>query len=699
MAATDANIERLFAPKSVAVVGASATPAKAGYQAMMALASFGGEVFAINPNISSVLGRPAFPSLRALSRPVDLVVFALPAAGCVAAVREAIECQCGGGLIVSGGFSESGAVGAELEAELGRLCRQSGFRLLGPNTAGFLNTRLSLSASFLPSVSRIPFGHVAVVAQSAGINLTVSFLLAKLGYGVSFAAGLGNSVDIDASDVLEFVATQPETRAIALHLEGVRDGRRLYETIRRVVVRKPVVVFTVGKSDIGEFARSHTGKLIGSYALRCSALEQAGAVLVDSTEELAVAAAALSLYRIPAKLEPGIGVITAQAGAGLAILDLLKSRGVAVPALASATQVRIAQLLPPMTYQKNPVDTGRPGPHFAEVMSAVAEDEQVDAVISYALSEPAALTPSDSLRAVQGRVSKPILFGTMGPREEIDDTLQALRARGLYVAQSPEELARAAYALARDATLQARVARESTGGSSLAADQAFAPATLQLPELPDEHTAKQVLDSVGIATPRREVCASHEAAQAALRRLARPVVAKILTAEIEHKTEVGGVCLNIQDAAALAAALAQFDAIPLRSPRRYLIEEMAPSGLELILSATRDESFGPTVMVGLGGIFAEVFRDTAVRLAPLSLSMAEEMLEQLRAAPLLAGFRGSAKLDVQAVARCIVLLGGLLCDQPKVRELELNPLRVYASGVLALDALLLIERGRSRIGS
>jgi len=681
------NLERLFAPMSVAVVGASAAPAKAGYQAVSALASFAGEVFPINPKGSAVLGREAFPSLRALSRPVDLVVFAIPAAACVAAVREAIECGCGAGLIVSGGFAESGAEGAELEAELGRLCRESGFRLLGPNTAGFLNTRLSLTASFLPSAGLIPAGQVAVVAQSAGINLTVSFLLAKLGYGVSCAVGLGNGVDVGAADVLEFVANQPETKSIALHLEGIRDGRRLYETILRVARRKPIVVFTVGKSEIGEFARSHTGNLIGSYALRCSALEQAGAVLVDSTEELAVAAAALSLHRLPAKLEPGIGVITAQAGAGLAMLDLLKSRGVAVPALTASTRASIATQLPPMTYQQNPVDTGRPGPLFSEVVSAVAEDDNIDLVIAFALSEPAALEPGTMLPAVQRRVLKPILFGTMGPSDEVGETARGLRAEGFYVAQSPEELARAACALARDASLQARVARASSRGSS--------PTAPQVLDTPDEDTAKQVLVALGIATPRRVVCTSHEAAQQALRRLEKPVVAKILAAEIEHKTEVGGVCLNISDAAALAGALAQLDAIPLVSARRYLIEETAPTGLELIVSATRDASFGPLVMVGLGGVFAEALRDTAIRLAPLSLAEAEEMLGQLRAAPLLAGWRGSPKLDGGAVAHCLVVLGDWLSRYPNIQQIEINPLRVYPSGVLALDATLLVKSAGS----
>ncbi|HET9929280.1 MAG TPA: acetate--CoA ligase family protein [Polyangiaceae bacterium] len=684
MASSRTNLERLFAPASVAVVGASASPEKAGYQAMLALSAFGGDVFAINPKGGSVLGRTALPSLRALSRPVDLVVFAVPAPACVEAVREAIECGCGGGLIVSGGFSESGAAGAALEAELERSCRQSGFRLLGPNTAGFVNKQLSLTASFLPSAERIPSGHVAVVAQSAGINLTVSFLLAKLGYGVSCAVGLGNSVDVDAADVLEFVAGQPETKSIALHLEGVRDGRRLYEAILRISPVKPITVFTVGKTDIGEFARSHTGNLIGSYALRSSALEQAGAVLVESTEELAIAAAALSLHRLSPKPKPGVGVITAQAGAGLAMLDLLKSKGVAVPMLTAPTRARIGRHLSPMTYQENPVDTGRPGPSFAEVVTAVAQDDDIDAVITYALSEPAALLPSECLPAIKRGVTTPILFGTMGPRDEVSETSVALRAQGFYVAESPEELARAGTALARDAAQRARVARRK-------GHVRFPVATLPLSP-PDEHTAKQTLDALGIPTPRRVVCATREDAREALRQLEKPVVAKILSPEIEHKTELGGVQLNVRDEAALDAAIARLDAIPLTSRRRYLIEEMAPAGLELIVSATRDVSFGPTVMVGLGGTFAEALRDTVTRLAPLGLEEAEEMLEQLRAAPLLAGWRGGPKLDRTAVARCIVALGDFLNANGSVRELEINPLRVYPSGVLALDALLILER-------
>ncbi|HSU39930.1 MAG TPA: CoA-binding protein, partial [Polyangiaceae bacterium] len=216
--ASRTHLERLFAPESVAVVGASSSPDKAGHQALLALASFGGDVFPVNPRATEIAGRRAFPSLGALGRPVDLVLLAVPAAACVEAVREAVACGCGGGLILGGGFAESGPAGAALQAELHALCAQSGFRVLGPNTAGFVNKEVSLTASFLPAADRICSGPVAVIAQSAGMNLTVSFLLEQLGSGVSLAVGLGNAMNVDAADVLEFVANRPTTKSIALHL-------------------------------------------------------------------------------------------------------------------------------------------------------------------------------------------------------------------------------------------------------------------------------------------------------------------------------------------------------------------------------------------------------------------------------------------------------------------------------------------------
>jgi len=675
------NLRRLFAPRSVAVVGASASADKAGHQALVALAGFRGEVFAINPKASEILGRRAFASLSAVGRAVDLVIFAIPAKACLEAVKEAIDCCAGGGLILGGGFAESGSAGAALQEQLSAAIAASSFRLLGPNTAGFVNKPASITASFVAGADRIAEGKVAVVAQSAGVCLTASFLLGQLGSGVSLAVGLGNAADVDAADVLEFLAEQPGTRAIALHLEGAPRGRRLFEVLRRITPRKPVAVLTVGRQDVGEFAQSHTGNLIGSYALRVSALRQAGAVVVDSTTELAAAAAVLASNRLAPRLSPGIAVLTAQAGPGLLVLEQLKSRGVAVPELAPETIERISRSLPPMTYIKNPVDTGRPSESFSEVLAAVASDASIDAIATFALSEPAALRPELVLPAATAACPKPIVFGTLGPTRETEAVARNLRSHGIHVAGSPEALAHAVAVLAQDATLQARVARTDPPA---AAPEVLVPGA----ELRDEHTAKLLLESLGIPAPRRAACRTHDEARAAFRDLEKPVAVKLLARDVLHKTELGGVRLGISDVASLDAALEHIDAIPVKSPRRYLIEEMAPPGIELLVGAFRDPAFGPSVMVGLGGAFAEALRDTAVRLAPLSSDAALEMLDELRASAILGGFRGSAPLDRRAVAGVIVALGALLGADPSITEIEINPLRVHTGGVLALDALL-----------
>ena len=675
------NLNRLFAPRSVAIVGASSSPEKVGYQAIHALEGFPGEIILVNPRADEILGYKTYPSLAAVGKPVDLVIFAVPATACVEAVSEAIKCGCGGGLIISGGFAESGPEGAAIQDQLKMLCVGSSFRLLGPNTAGFVNTHASLTASFASGTEHLRAGNVAVVAQSSGINFLVSYFVGNLGSGVSCAIGVGNAIDIDATDALEFLAQDAGTRAIAVHVEGIPQGRRLYDAVRRVTPHKPVVVLIVGREDIGEFAKSHTGNLVGSYDLKLNALRQAGAVTVSSTEDLAAAAVVLSLHRLPPKRQPGFGVLTGQGGAGIIMLDWLKSADVSVPPLREATVTRISSLVPPMTYIKNPVDTARPGATFPDVLSAIAADDQIDAVIVFALPERGgAVQPENFLPLVRRATPKAIVFGTGGSEAGIGATVDALRAQGMFVAESPEQLARAAIVLSEDAVAQWKVAQPVSAATLKAAAKVSGNV--------DEHAAKQLLEAVGIATPKRVACASRKEAVAAFRSLDKPVVAKILSSEIGHKTEAGGVHLNISDEAGLNRALDALDAIPLKGARRYLVEAMAPAGLELIVGAVRDASFGPTIIVGVGGTIAEAIKDTATRIAPIALAEAHEMLDELRASPLLDGWRGSPKADRDALAKAIVSLAAVLDHQPEIREIEINPLRVYARGVLALDALI-----------
>jgi acetyltransferase len=675
------NLKRLFNPASIAVVGASTDPGKAGYQAVNSLRGFPGTLYPINPKSAEVLGFKAYPTLAAIGSPVDLVILAIPAAACVAAAREAAAARCGGIFIISGGFGESGAAGLKLQEELGAICRDTGLRMLGPNTSGFMNPPAQTFASFAPGVESLQPGRVAVVAQSGGVNLTLAFMLHAAGHGVTLSAGLGNAVDVDAADVLDQLAQDPGTRAIALHLEGVRDGRKLYEAIRRITAHTAVVALPAGRADVGAFAQSHTGNLIGSHARKVAALAQAGAIVVDSTDDLVDAAIALAAGRIAPKANPGIGLITGQAGPGLLIVDDLKFHRVNVPELGAAAVAKIEGLLPPLTFMKNPVDTGRPSPAFPQVLQALADDPAIDALLMFAIHEPAAVDPVAALAGAS--TAKPRVFGTMGLIGSIAPTLAALRAAGIAGFTSPERLALAGRVLAQDAAAQARLRGEVV---------APAPASPAAPlsSGPNEFEAKALLNSYGIATPVGRACASHAQALDAFAALPKPVAAKILSLEIAHKTEAGGVLLNLKTGDELRAALARLDAIPLTGARAYLVESMAAPGVELIVGAVRDASFGPCVMLGLGGTAAEALKDTAVRLAPLVRADAQEMIGALRGKALLEGWRGAPACDQGAVERLLVSVSRLMHEHPEIAELDINPVRAYADGVLALDALVVL---------
>lgn len=681
-----ANLQRLLAPGSIAVVGASADPSKAGSQAMKSLSNFPGRLVGVHPREKEIQGFPCYPDFASLPEPVDLAILAIPAPHCVKAAADAAARGVGGIFIISGGFGEAGEAGAALQAQLGEICRRTGLRLLGPNTSGFIHPHHGCVASFVPGVDKLPKGNVAIVAQSGGVNLSIGFLVERLGAGLSLAVGLGNAVDVGSADVLEMLADDPATAAIALHLEGVTHGRELFETLQRVTPRKPVVALVAGKADIGEFAVSHTGNLMGSHQRTVAALAQAGVVVVDSTEELAQAAVVLAHRRLPPKKRNGFGLVTGQAGPGLLIVDGLKSAGVDVPELSPAAVEKIQALLPPMTFVKNPVDTGRPGPGFAQVVQHVAEDARIDAVLVFGLSEPAVLDPSTALKPAFVATGKPIVFGTLGMAEDLRPALDDLRRDGIPAVQSPERLVLSGVALDADSRAQWRLAHPS-------GNEVGKPPGERLGGPFNEDRSKELLGSYGIDSPQRRLCVGRAAALEAFEQLRKPVVVKIAADDVPHKTEVGGVVLDVRDDAGLKAALDAIASIPTSTPDRVLIEEMAPPGVELIVGAVRDPSWGPCVVIGLGGVLAEAVADSAVRLAPLSDEDVSEMLESLRGKKLLDGFRHLPRCDRAAIRKVAMALGRLLLAHPEISEVEINPLRVNSEGALALDALVVLAPG------
>ena len=678
-------LSRLFDPRSIAVVGASAGEEKPGFQILRALEPFRGAVHPVNPRGGVILGRPVHRSLGDVPGPVDLVALVLPAQHSLAVLEDAAAVGAGAAFMVSGGFGETGARGAALQADIAGACRAGGIRLLGPNTSGFLRPSRGLACTFLPAATEIRPGAIGIVAQSGGINLTLAMMANAAGLGVSLAVGLGNAADLGLAETLTYLAADPETRAIVLHVEGVEDGRGLFDAVRAAAPDKPVIALPVGEADLGGFAESHTGALMGSHRLTRSALRQAGAVVVSTLDDALDAAYALSVARLRPARNPGVGVLTGQAGPGLLMTDILRLADISVPELAPATVERIADVLPPLTYMKNPVDTGRPGESFGAVLDAVAADDAVDAVLANALIEGGALDLGGAATDAAGKTEKPILFATAGARRETSSLVERLREAGIPVFLAPDRAARAMAAMVEDARRGADADADAEAGGPEAASR-FAP---PLAGPVDEDAAKTLVSAYGIATPKRTVCRSRAEARAALAAIEGPAVAKTLDPAIAHKSDVGGVHLGIETAAALDSALDSIDRV---SSAGYLIEEMAPDGLDLILGARNDPSFGPTVLLGLGGTAAEAMDDAAVALAPLGPGEVDGMIDSLAGRALFGPWRGAPAPDRAAIRAAVLALARTIAEHPEIGEIDLNPVRVHAEGATALDALIVLRR-------
>jgi len=669
------DLSALFAPRGVAVIGASRDPARLGSAMNRSLAHFPGAVVGINPRDADEAAR-RYASVReaidATGEPIDLAVLCVPAAVSSAAIEEAGAAGVRAALVCAGGFAEVGDDGSRHQRDLIAAARASDVALLGPNTSGFVVPGRDLTASFVPGAALLRPGPVAVVAASGGVNHALAFRFDQAGSGVSLAVGLGNAADITSADVLRHLADDPSTTAVALHVESVPDGPALVAAIASVAARKPVVALVVGRNEVSEFARSHTGALATSWRTTRAALAAAGAVLVDDERELVDAVTALSFGRLPAAETIGVGVVTAQAGPGLLHIDGLRGAGIEVPNLAGSTVARLTELLPPLTFQRNPVDTGRPGATFTDVLGVVAGDPGVGLTSVYALTEPDVV---DLPGAIAAAGAGPFVVGLDGPEADVVRQRERLREQGVAAVVGPTALTHAVRALVADAQARARVPHRSTRP----------PAPVHLEAAPDEDTAKTILGGLGVNTLPRRVCTTRDEARRALDELPGPVAVKILDAAVTHKSDIGGVHLGVRTTPHLDAAL---DALERIGAHRVLLETMAPGGVDLIVGATRDAVFGPQVLVGLGGTVAEALGDVAVAPAPLSGDAAAALLDHLAGRALLDGFRGGPVVDRTRVGGVLVVLGDLIADSPNLEAVEINPLRITHDDLLALDAVI-----------
>lgn len=667
----------LFTPRGIVLVGASRAPGKLGTAMTEALAGASAPVALVNARGGDGMHTSIADAARELEGRggrADLVVSCVPAPATAAVIADAGAAGIRAALVCAGGFAEIGDAGAAAQRDTEEAAAASGVRVLGPNTSGFFVPGGALRASFVPGAAHLRPGRIAVIASSGGVNHMLSFRLEGAGAGISLGVGIGGGLGVTHADVVRYAAADPATRAIALHLESVEDGADLLAAVRHAVALKPVVAFVVGRRTDSAFAQSHTGALATGWRTTRSVLAQAGAVVVDDEDALVASVIALSHVRLGAAATPGVALVTAQAGPGLIIDDHATADGWALPRLREATRARIGELLPPLTFQENPVDTGRPGPTFPDVLRAVGSDDQVDLIAVYALSEPVVDLPT---AVAEAGTDTPVLVGIDGPREDIDAALASAASADLPLLTGPRALSAGVTAIVADA--RARVLAEDA--------PVAAPRTTGASTGPwDEARAKDLLDSVGIRTPARRRVTDSGDGLAALTDLGAPVAVKMLDAEVLHKTEAGGVRLGVRTADEFVDALA---AVARTGAREFLIERMADDGVDLVVSVRRDPVFGPIAMLGLGGTAAEAYADVAIRTAGFGADTVASMVDELRAGALVRGWRGGPHLDDLELAGVFAGLEAVLDAHRDVREIELNPLRLTVDGLVALDAVVL----------
>jgi len=685
------DLEALFRPASVAVVGATDREGSVGRAIFENLAGFGGDVVAVNPNRETVLGRVCYPSLAA-APPVELAVIAIPAEAAVEAVREAAETGVEAVVVITAGFAETGAAGLNRERALAAVAAEHDLALVGPNSLGIASTPVGLDATFGPAA--VPPGSVSLVSQS-GAFVTAAVARARTrGFGFRDVVSLGNAVCLDETDLLARWADDPGTDAVIAYLEGIDRGRAFVETARRVAAETPVAVLKAGRSDAGSrAAASHTGSLAGSDRAYEAAFGQAGVLRAESADELFDAAAALS--GLPELGGTGVAVVTNAGGPGVLAADAIDDAALELAEFTDGTVERYRELLPTRATAHNPVDVI--GDADAERIASALEIGLGDPNVGAGLvvAAPTAVLSFDALAAAVASVSQradcPIVACLM-----TDADARELTAAGIPSFFDPARAVRSLNILAR-----ARSPGRVPDPPAFDVDRRRAATILeQAADRPGNRLgveAMGLLEAYGIPTPEAALVSTPAEAAAAADRIGGPVAMKAVSPEIVHKSDVGAVRTGIAPDRAAEVYEALVTRVRTHRPSATLLGVQVQEQLDLtdrtetIVGTTRDPQFGQLVVFGLGGIFVEVLEDTTLRVGPIDRDEAREMLAEIRAAPLLRGARGRPPADEAALVEAICRLSRLVEDFPEIAELDINPLVAGPDGVQAIDLRLTVD--------
>lgn len=693
-----ADLARLVNPQAVAIVGMSPRPGAFGMRSFENLAHFSGEVFLVNSKYERIAERPCYPCLAALPTPPDCVVLVVPKDGVETLLGEAADAGAGGVIVYASAYGEmESGDGKAAQDRIAAIARERGLRVLGPNCIGLVNNITRAGMTFMPDYYKLPHrvGPVGIVSQSGALGYAL-LQAAERGRGFSHFISAGNSADIDIADLIAFLADDPGCRSIICVFEGIRDAAKLLaagERARRA--GKPVVVYKLGATESGALAaQSHTGSLASSHIAMRALFERAGFVVVDDFEALVETAHFLACAGQPTAR--GVAVVSSSGGAGVIAADKAEKYGVPMPQPLEATTKLLQTIVPAFGAARNPCDpTGQVlnvPESFTLCVSALLEDPQYGAlVLPQSLSHPEVTVARYSqIRELAAKYGKPIIIAWLtewlqGPGAELfesDKTLSLFRSMDRCFA------AIAAWHARADAVAPVEAVRRSEAAAKSAAGQILTGAGQTL----TERQAKRVLAAYGIPVVADKLATTAAEAAAAAEEFGYPVALKIESAAIAHKTEAGGVRLGLGDADGVRAAFAGIvsNARKVTSDiAGVLVQPMAMPGVEVIVGARVDPVVGAVVLVGLGGVMVELMRDTAVALAPLSVEEAKGLLSRLKGYRLLTGFRGSAPVDLGALADTIARVSELASDHAgRISEIDVNPVLARPDGLVAVDALI-----------
>lgn len=696
-------LEKLFGPKSIAVIGASRQEGKVGHSVLKNLLQYGykGKIYPINPKAEEILGIRTYSTIFGVEGKIDLAVVAIPSRFVPPILKDCVKRGVDSVIIISAGFKESGKEGSKLEREMVEIVKNSSIRVLGPNCLGVIDTASSLNASFAAGMpSR---GNIAFFSQSGALCTAVLDWALEEDVGFSKFISLGNKVDIDEVDLLLALADDPETKVILGYLEGIGSGVRFMEVAEEVSRKKPIIITKSGRTQAGaRAASSHTGTLTGSDTAYEAAFRQCGVIRAETVEALFDYAIAFAYQPLPRG--PNLAILTNAGGPGIIAADAAENSILQMASFGEKTIGKLRKELPASASIYNPVDVvGDAGAtRYEKAMRALVDDPAVDSLV--VILTPQAMTEikktAETINKISSTVSdKPIVSSFMG-RLEVKVGTRILRSGKIPSYSYPE---RAIAAL--EAMVKYRKWKEAPSGKTLSfevnkkkVEKIFSKAKEKgKANLTPEET-REVLSTYGFRLPKRIVTETSREAISAADSLSYPVVMKIVSPDILHKSDIGGVKVGISEKSQVAR---NFEDL-ISNAKRFMpealilgvaVEEMIGPGREVILGSSRDPSFGPLLMFGLGGIYVETLKDVSFRIAPLNLFEVDSMIREIRSYPILKGVRGEEPSDLIAVKEALLRLSQLVVDFPEILEMDINPLMVLPAGkgAMVIDSRITIK--------